>query len=239
MAGRANERRDGRTERWLQHRQERREELIDAAFQALARYGANASMDDIAAVAGAAKPKLYRYFTDKAGLFAAIAQRTADILWERLLPTLNPEDPPQVVVRRALEAFLNVVDEYPAVFRFLTSGQFVERSWDADPVVRHATFIAKAVAAVLAERLETAGIDNVDMSETEPWAHGIVGAVAASTKWWIRHPAKDKEGFANYLTTLVWGIVEAMLRSHGVAAGADQPVRLDSFLESWQADGGF
>src|SRR3954451_24090243 len=53
---------DGRRARWAQHREQRREELVDAAIEAIRRLGSDVGMDALAAGAGISKPVLYRYF---------------------------------------------------------------------------------------------------------------------------------------------------------------------------------
>ncbi|MGL5442473.1 MAG: TetR/AcrR family transcriptional regulator, partial [[Mycobacterium] stephanolepidis] len=58
-----------------------REELLDAAFRAIDATGSTVSMDDIAREAGVAKPKLYRYFEDKADLHSAVLERVQDMVW--------------------------------------------------------------------------------------------------------------------------------------------------------------
>src|SRR5262249_20333886 len=50
---------DGRRSRWVDHRRQRRDELVTMAVQAIVRHGPDVDMAQIAAVAGVSKPVLY------------------------------------------------------------------------------------------------------------------------------------------------------------------------------------
>jgi AcrR family transcriptional regulator len=219
--------RDGRAERWRQHRADRREEFLDATFRALNRRGPDVTMADIAAEAGVAKPRLYRYFSDKEDLFGAVAERTLRTLWDRLLPTLTVRDKPRNVVRTALEAYVGLVDEYPNVVRFLVGSHFVDRSWEADPVVDNGRKVAKALATLFAEGLGTFGGRT---GGAVPWAHAVVGAVAAATEWWLEHRTMSRDELLDYLTTFIWGALDAGLRTEGIALDPDTPITLTSVV---------
>jgi AcrR family transcriptional regulator len=199
---------DARTERWREHKLALRKEFVDAAFRALALNGPDASMDDIAAAAGVAKPKIYRHFEDKADLFGAVSERMGEILWQRLLPTLNlRDDPPRVTIERGLEAYVSTVDEYPNVFRFLMRSQYVE-------LMANGKEIAGVIATMLKEYLRSLDLDD---EVAEPSAYAVVGAVGASTEWWIRTRSMTREAFVTHLATMTWGSLDATLRAQGVA----------------------
>ena len=69
---------DGRSERWREHREARREELIAAVIAVVADLGPEVRMDDITKVSGIAKPVFYRYFNDKSDLFLAVGRTVAE-----------------------------------------------------------------------------------------------------------------------------------------------------------------
>ena len=71
--------RDGRASRWTEHRRARREELVEAAVEAVRRVGAELAVDDVARSAGVSKTVIYRYFSDKDELIDAIRSRIASI----------------------------------------------------------------------------------------------------------------------------------------------------------------
>ncbi|WP_158886716.1 TetR/AcrR family transcriptional regulator [Amycolatopsis anabasis] len=219
--------RDGRAERWRQHRAARREEFLDATFRALNEHGPDVTMADIAREARVAKPRLYRYFADKEDLFDAVAERTLRILWERLLPALNTYGEPRAIVRTALAAYVGLVDEYPNVVRFLVGSHFIDRSWEADPVVDNGRKVASLLAGLFAENLRSF---SGDAGGAEPWAHAVVGAVAAATEWWLESESMTRDQVIDYLTPFVWGAIDGALRSEGIVLDADQPISLANLV---------
>ena len=94
---------DARSTRWDEHRVEVRAQLVDATIRIIERYGAGVSMDDIAAEARVSKPKLYRYFGDKAGLNAAVAAKLGALMWDSAKATILAD---RLQQRRRLHEFV-------------------------------------------------------------------------------------------------------------------------------------
>jgi AcrR family transcriptional regulator len=205
---------DGRAARWRQHRLDRRAEFVEAALRALARYGPDASMADIAAEAGATKPKLYRHFTDKAALLDAVAERIAAILRDRLSRALDPCAPINDLITAGLHAYLDLVDEHPEAVRLLfTSG----------PVLTEGRRIAGAFGAMFADLLRTLDLDT---DTAEPGGAVLAGALGAATLWWLESGrALPKQALIDYLATVIWGATDAILRKAGVVVDPDRPIR--------------
>src|SRR5262245_37437910 len=109
--------RPGRPRGPRRDRVERREELLDAAEQAVRRVGAQGSMDELAAEAGVTKPILYSHFGDKAGLVTALAGRVASRLNAAVIGELAmPRDPaqaPREVVAATIAAFCPFIASGP------------------------------------------------------------------------------------------------------------------------------
>ena len=204
---------DGRAARWRQHRLDRRAEFVDAALRALARYGPEASMADIAAEAGAAKPKLYRHFADKSALLDAVGERIAAILRDRLTLTLDPRTPVTELITNGLHAYLDLVGEYPEAFRLLfTSG----------PVLAEGRRIAGALATLFADVLRTLDLDT---DTAEPGGAVLAGALGAATLWWLESGrTMSQQALIDYLATVVWGATDAILRKAGVIIDPSLPI---------------
>lgn len=204
---------DGRAARWRQHRLDRRAEFVDAALRALTTYGADASMADIAAEAGAAKPKLYRHFADKAALLDAVAERIAATLWERVSHALDPCAPINDLITGGLHAYLGLVDEYPEAMRLLfTTG----------PVLAEGRRIAGALGDLFADLLRTLDLDT---DTAEPGGAVLAGALGAATLWWLESGrAMPTQALIDYLATVIWGATDAILRKAGVTVDPDRPI---------------
>jgi AcrR family transcriptional regulator len=208
---------DGRTERWRVHRLERREQFVDAALRALEKHGPEVAVAQIAAEARVAKPRLYRHFDDKADLFSAVQDRISALLWERLTKALNPDEAPAELVRRGLNAFLSIVDEYPNTFRMLMHpGAATER------VLEDSKRIADVLAALISGQLRTLCID---YDGAEPWGHALNGAVAGATFWWLEHRSITKEQLIGHLSTVILGSLERIAKEAGVVIDLDQPIK--------------
>ncbi|CCQ15050.1 putative uncharacterized protein [Rhodococcus sp. AW25M09] len=125
---------DARSERWREHRIAVRETFVDAALRAVDRHGPDVSMGDIAKEAGAAKPKLYRHFTDKTDLYSAVVERVQADVWDRIMERINLiEDSVTELVGLGVTEFAHVVDEHPDLFRFLVHSHFTARPTPAAP----------------------------------------------------------------------------------------------------------
>src|SRR5947208_14112674 len=103
-------RRDGRRDRWNQHRIARRAELLEAVLAAVRQVGPSVDMDDIAAASGVAKPVFYRYFKDKADLFLAVGREVGERLVTDVVSSLDGRDHPREMIAAAVETFLSAVE---------------------------------------------------------------------------------------------------------------------------------
>ena len=92
---------------------------MDAALRVLEAQGPDLPMDAVAAEAGVTKPVLYRYFSDKAALVEALAERGSEILLDRLLPAIKAGCPALASVRDGVGAYFAVIDEYPNLYWLL------------------------------------------------------------------------------------------------------------------------
>ena len=101
---------DGRTTRWDAHRDQRRADLVQAAVRAIDQHGPDVTIADIAAEAGVSKPVLYRYFTDKDQLHAAVGRWGADEVLAGMLPALRSHAPVQQRVASAVDAYLTAAE---------------------------------------------------------------------------------------------------------------------------------
>jgi AcrR family transcriptional regulator len=204
---------DGRSSRWDEHRLARRQELVEATLAAIRTHGAGVGMDEVAAVAGTSKTVFYRHFTDRAGLYRAVAERV-DATIIRGLTRAAADDPAadgtRAVVRAVIAAYLHLVEEDPEVYRFIVNAPIVppgERpSGDvaAGMTDRIAGHVAELVGAGIADTAHAAD------TPTPPrlWGVALVGMVRATADAWLAAggasggPSSDE--LADDLTALAW-----------------------------------
>ena len=201
---------DGRSTRWSAHREARRAELVESAVGAIDRYGPTATVEDIASVASVSKPVLYRYFSDKADLYAAVAAYGADLVMERLTPALVAEGTLRERVDLACDAYLALLEEHPNVFLLLVQNRVIG---DRDPLADGKLAIAAAITRVMGDTLRAL---NVDAGGAEPWAHGLVGLGLSTGEWWLTRRTMSRTAVSAYLSSFVWHALEGISHSYGV-----------------------
>jgi len=211
---------DGRSSRWSAHRQVRRAQLVAAAVAAIDAHGPDAAIAEIAATAGVSKPVLYRYFTDKDELYAAVGSWGADLVLQRLLPSLSAELPLEERVRTGVDAYLATIEEHPNVFLLLVQHRV---SGDTDPLADGKAAIAAAIARVMGDALRGLGLD---AGGAIPWAHGVVGLGLSVGEWWLTTKTMSRPAVSGYLTAFLWNALAGISGDYGVPLGSGRPLRL-------------
>lgn len=213
---------DGRSSRWDQHRARRRTELVEATLRAIRTRGAGVGIDDIATLAGTSKTVFYRHFTDRAGLYGAVAERVnASILrditravGDVLASTgvsgqAEPPSAPRDVLAAAVDAYLSLVETDPEVYRFIVAAPLVppsERTETIDLASSVSQSIAVQIGGLIAVALGAAGRSS---APAPTWGHAVVGMVRAAGDDWLRAGAASsgtsRETLKEHLTELIWG----------------------------------
>ena len=181
-------------------RVERRGELLMAAMDVIRRGGADATMEEMASAGGISKPILYRHFTDRDGLVAAITDHALGVLWrlldERLdQATGNWRD----TVQATIDAFFEYVEQEPELYRFVIDHDARQGS-QATHAFRDK--VASHVAGVIAGALEEAGLDTTPATV---WGRAIVGMVQSTGDWWVvKRGAISRAEVVASLTDLAW-----------------------------------
>ncbi len=223
----APEKVDARSERWREHRLKVREEIVDAAFRAIDRLGPNVSVREIAEEAGTAKPKIYRHFADKSDMFSQIGERMRDMLWAAVIPSIDIEhDSTGQIIGRAVEHYVDLVDQHPNVVRFLLQGRFADQSAAAMTTVNRGRDITLAIAAMISGELKDMDLDSAIF---ELAAFTLFGAAASATDWWLggsddtpRRLPRDQ--FIAHMTTIMIGAINGTARLLGIRFDLDLPV---------------
>lgn len=221
---------DARKERWREHRLARRAELVQAAVRAIGAHGAEVGMDDIAAEAGVSKPVLYRHFSDKSDLYVAVGEWGTDLLMQRLRPLFKINGSANELIRRLLDAYLGLIEEYPDLYRFVVQRNFTDRPVASDPVSHEKTVIANSLARLLGRYMRALGLDS---GGVEVWSHGLVGLVQASGDWWLDRQTMSREDLTTYLAQVIWSGIDGVLRSAGLVLDPDENLDLldETYLE--------
>ena len=187
---------DGRRDRWAAHRAARRAQLLEAVLAAVRERGPGVDMDDVAAVSGVAKAVFYRYFKDKAELYAAVGREVGERLVADVVAAVDGTRAPRDMIAAGVETFLRAVEQDPDVYRFV-----LQRSANAPVANDYAAVLGKHVSRVTGDLLRAAGRD---AGVAEPWGFAMVGAVRAAAERWLDEPTLSRDALAGYLTDLLW-----------------------------------
>jgi AcrR family transcriptional regulator len=213
---------DGRTTRWNEHRQTRRRELVEATLRAIRVHGAGVGMDDIAAVAGTSKTVVYRHFSDRAGLYQAVAEHVDRTILRDLAQAVGDEsalvsgstqagDPridARAVIGAAIDSYLRLVERDPEVYRFIVAAPLLERSpaGAAGSSEAMSDHVAQRIAHLIGAALSARGREP---QAAQVWGPAVVGMVrAAADRWLARGGGASGLGrtiLAEHLTDLAWG----------------------------------
>ncbi|EGD54397.1 TetR family transcriptional regulator [Gordonia neofelifaecis NRRL B-59395] len=198
---------DGRKQRWEKHKLDRRAELTAGTVEAVRVLGPDAGMDDIARHIGVSKTVLYRYFTDKNDLAAAVTLTYVEsTIMPRLIEALSGDIGDYRLVRAVISVYVETVSSDPNVYRFTMA-----RPSGSRPVAAEAEKIfAGALESTLEARLAARGAQT---GGARTWARAMVGAITLAVEEWIAVPDRTSHDMAEELTMLVWsglvGIVGA------------------------------
>ena len=194
---------DGRSSRWTQHRIARREELIDAAVAAVKKFGSDVGMDQIASAARTSKPVIYRYFADKNDLYRAVGDRViAQVV--QVLRHVPVDSDPQSLLRASIDAYLQLLEENPQLFRFITQNRLLNEARPGEPTAAEFSApVAEVLTAALGEQLRSIGLDPTG---ARPWGEAAVGFIRAASLWWLDNPGTmTRAQLREYLAALLWG----------------------------------
>ena len=187
---------DGRSTRWQKHRDERRRELLRSVRLVVAEHGDDLSMEQISDATGTSKSVLYRYFTDRAGLQAAMGEWAMGVIVRSLdeAAAASAKGEGSAAAQESLaamiRAFVTLAGNSPNVYRFCDTA--VNRF---APEETGGFF--NSVAGQLAERLGLSG------EQARLWSAGAIGFVRAATETWLSRPDRPEE-FATTITHWLW-----------------------------------
>lgn len=213
---------DGRRLRWTEHRAQRRTAFVTAGARAIDEFGADASAEQIADVAGVSRTVLYRYFRDREDLRQAIADHVVSTVIGSVLPSLrlSPSSTPHQVIESVVSTIIGWLDEHPNLYHFLRN----RRSGPSLEAVENT--LADQVAALLKLFLMFFGIDG---DKAEPGAYGLVGFVESTGAWWLTRRTMSREKVTELLCEGVWHLIDGTARANNVTVGYDEPLPFEAF----------
>lgn len=192
------------------HRAEKRDQIVQAAMEAIEEHGVHVGTGQVAARAGLARPHVYRHFDSKDDLDDAVARAAADDLVARVRPSLSRSGTPPEVIRGVVSAAVRWAHQHPNLYRFMAARRQTRALQDAR--AGETRFLAEVLAASAAYLRATE-------TEVEPSAGvlaGLMGMADASIIWWLEHHDERQRELVDRLARQVWLVIADMMREHGV-----------------------
>jgi AcrR family transcriptional regulator len=198
---------------------ERRELIERAATEVFAEHGyQGAAMDEIARRSGVSPPVVYDHFESKADLHRRLLERTRDELLVMWREALAGDDPAEVRIPRALDAWTRYVETHPYAARMY----FQEPTGEPEARAVHQGIQDHARGALTAILASEPGSENIaggDPVALELGAEVIRSALTGLAIWWSDHPDVPRERIVEAAVNVVWIGFERVRRGERWSAG--------------------
>lgn len=148
---------------------ERKEQILDVALTVFASKGYHdASMNDIAELAGITKPVVYQHFASKRALYLALVEEVGNRMINSITKATSDVSDGRTQAERGTIAFFRWVSEDKNAFRFLFDSGTRNDIEFTEAVRRVVDNAAESIAPLIAV--------NVDAAHLRTLAQGVVGA---------------------------------------------------------------
>ncbi|HET6151847.1 MAG TPA: TetR/AcrR family transcriptional regulator [Marmoricola sp.] len=223
---------DGRGERWAAHREERRNQILDAAVMVIERepIGTEIHVRQIAEEAGLGRAVLYRHFTDRADLDRAVQKRILGLLMDELVPQFELSGTIEEIIERIVGAYVAWAAAHPALHRIgAAESQDAERLGDVIAVTEQIGGLI-AMLVTSGASLLSVELSDDDRQILDPLVFGIVGQAVGTVRFWLARDVQEPsaEVLAAHLARSVWFQIDGHARDRG--AVIDPGVSLDDLI---------
>jgi AcrR family transcriptional regulator len=213
---------DGRAARWSGQRDKRRAEFVEAALQAIAHYGPQASTEQIADHLGVTRTKLYRFFDGAADLHQCIARRASDMLIAKQTPTWTSTARPMDMITKTVSVHLRWRIQNPSLYEYLSRHSLGDGEHGVAAIDDVNSAVATNLSGVIAAVLRAFGLDE---HPAVPLAFGAVGFVESATTQWLGDPTpRPLPDFTAQLSEWMWSLWDSTLQSGGIQLDPHQPL---------------
>jgi AcrR family transcriptional regulator len=183
----------------------RREVIEQAAAEVFAERGYHAaSIDEISRRSGITPPVLYDHFASKLALHTRLLERTRDELLEMWRVELSGDDPADLRIPRALDAWARYVEAHPYASRMF----FGETTGDPEVQAIHRAVQTQARAALGAMLGREPGAEHIAGSleprALEMAAEVIRAGLTGLAIWWSDHPEVPRAEIVATALNVVW-----------------------------------
>jgi AcrR family transcriptional regulator len=184
---------------------ERRELIEQAATHVFAARGyRGASIDEIARQAGVSAPVLYDHFASKLDLYRRLLERTRNELLEMWREHLFGEEPAEVRLPRALDAWARYVEAHRDATRMF----FREATGDPDAELAHREVQSQARVALGVLLAREPGAERLagsaEQEALEMAAEILRAGLTGLALWWHEHPHVTRDQIVRTAINVLW-----------------------------------
>jgi AcrR family transcriptional regulator len=175
--------------------------LLEAAEQAIRRYGPTVSLERIAARAGVTKPVLFAHVGDRRALVRALSERLLSRIEAEVALALSGAPPGREALEQLIRAELETIAADRHVYAFVNGAGAGDTTLET--TLEFARRSAAALIAGLAEERKRAGLDP---APAEAWGHAIIGMLHMTGLWWLQKSVAERDArrLAAQLSELLW-----------------------------------
>lgn len=203
---------DGRSLRWAGHNEQRRAELVEAAFTAIREHGHGVGLDVIARTAGTRKPAIYRHFGERVGLYSAVTASVSARLERRLYRAAAEAGEDEAglrdVLRAIIDAFFSLAEKDPEVYRYVVSPPQVASAVAGQELQGMSERAGELVVDLLRTRVREDDLLRTRVREDRlvVWSTALVGAVQATASTWLdQNDRRSRYDVVDDVLALLWG----------------------------------
>jgi AcrR family transcriptional regulator len=183
---------------------ERREIIERHATEVFAERGYHgAGMEEIARRSGVTPPVVYDHFASKLDLHRRLLERTRDELLAMWSEQLGGDEPAEVRIPRAIDAWARYVEGHPYAARMF----FQETTGDPEARALHKRVQAQARSALGVLLGGEPGAENIagaDPEALEMAAEVMRAGLTGLAIWWIDHPDVPRERIVETAVNAIW-----------------------------------
>jgi AcrR family transcriptional regulator len=186
----------------------REQQMLDAAVRVFSRRGYHdASMDEIADVAGISKPMVYAYLGTKDALFIACLHREATRLLEAVAESVRADASPDEQLWHGLRAFFGFVGAYRDGWRVL-----YRQARGQEPFAAELAEMRLRMVEMVAGLLSSVFDGTEPLPDFTRMAYALVGAAESLADWLADHPEAEPDATATSMMNFVWVGADDLLR---------------------------
>lgn len=185
-------------------RDERRAVIVRAATEVFAEYGyAGASIDAIARRSGVSAPVVYDHFESKQALHIHLLESHYADLREVWRTTLAGDDPPEVRIPRAFDAWFAYIETHPYAARML----FADTTGDAEIKAFHRAVQVESRKLAIPFLAREPGAERIagDDTQSMEMAWEVFRATLQGLAiWWQENPDVPRARLVETAMNLLW-----------------------------------